>query len=56
MMVSGEVEFVYVRTVGVTPGPGAFYVCAVLLKCIKIIEWSMYRITAAVVDVNGDEE
>lgn len=22
----GEVEFVYVRTVGVTPGPGAFYV------------------------------
>lgn len=22
---SGEVEFVYVRTVGVTPGPGAFY-------------------------------
>lgn len=55
-MMSGEVEFVYVRTVGVTPGLGAFYVYAVLLECIKIIEWSMYRITAAVVYVDDDEE
>lgn len=45
MMMLGEVEFVYVRTVGVTPGSSTFYVYAVLLECIKIIEWSMYRVT-----------
>jgi len=47
----GEVEFVYVRTVGVTPGPGAFYisnggVCAYVYIKTERSACVVYRVTA----------